>query len=202
MINIKRTLIIFGQKTAAEVHSAAKLGFHDHFDTIRTFVFNEELSENTDFNSVMNAGGDVFFIAATIDFQLKPRVIQFAESLGLKPFSIIHPSAFIDESAEICEGVFVGPQAVVSVNARIGNHSIIHIHSSIGHDSQIGEYCAILPGARISGDVVLEDHVLIGSNSFVFQGTRVGRNARIDALTYVRDDIPEKSTLSCRRSNH
>ncbi|MDC0294817.1 hypothetical protein OAK98_05405 [Mariniblastus sp.] len=145
MINIKRTLIIFGQKTAAEVHSAAKLGFHDHFDTIRTFVFNEELSENTDFNSVMNAGGDVFFIAATIDFQLKPRVIQFAESLGLKPFSIIHPSAFIDESAEICEGVFVGPQAVVSANARIGNHSIIHIHSSIGHDSQIGEYCAILP---------------------------------------------------------
>ena len=142
------------------------------------------------------------FIAATIDFQLKPRVIQFAESLGLKPFSIIHPSAFIDESAEICEGVFVGPQAVVSANARIGNHSIIHIHSSIGHDSQIGEYCAILPGARISGDVVLEDHVLIGSNSFVFQGTQVGRNARIDALTYVRDDIPEKSTLSCRRSNH
>ncbi|MDB4545391.1 acyltransferase, partial [bacterium] len=89
-----------------------------------------------------------------------------------------------------------------SANARIGNHSIIHIHSSIGHDSQIGEYCAILPGARISGDVVLEDHVLIGSNSFVFQGTQVGRNARIDALTYVRDDIPEKSTLSCRRSNH
>lgn len=201
MINIKRTLIIFGQKTAAEVHSAARLGFHDHFDTIRTFVFNEELSVNTDFNSVMNAGGDVFFIAATIDFHLKPRVVQFAESLGFQAFTVIHPTAFVDESATIGDGVFVGPQAVISVNAKIGDHSLVHIHSSIGHDSQIGNYCAILPGARISGDVTLDDHVLIGSNSFVFQGTRVGRNARIDALTYVRGDIPEKSTLSCRRSN-
>ena len=197
---MKPTLIIFGQKTAVEVYSAVKLGLLDRFDTIRTFVFNEALSGDPEFNSVLKTGGDIFFIAATIDFHLKPLVVQFAESLGFQAFTVIHPTAFVDESATIGDGVFVGPQAVVSVNAKIGDHSLVHIHSSIGHDSQIGNYCAILPGARISGDVTLADHVLIGSNAFVFQGTKVGQHVNIDALTYVRDDVQEKNTVSCRRN--
>lgn len=201
MNNTNRALIIFGQKTAAEVLSTAKLGFQEKFDTIQTFAFNEDLLKNEEFNSVLNTFNSIFFIAAVIDFQIKPKIIELAKSLDLKPYSIIHPTAFIDESAVIGEGVFVGPQAVVSVNAQIGDHTFIHIHGSIGHDSRIGRCCAILPGARISGDVIVQDSVLIGSNAFIYQGACVGRNVRIDALTYVKDDVPDNKTVSSRREN-
>lgn len=198
MNKTNRALIIFGHKTASEVLSAAKLGYQENFDSIRTFVYQEDLSKNDEFTSILNSFHDIFFIAAIIDFKLKPDVVEFAKTLNLKPFSIIHPTAFIDESARIGEGVFVGPQSVISANASIGNHSVIHIHSSIGHDARIGDYCAILPGARISGDVIVQDSALIGSNSFVYQGTCVGRNARVDALTYVKEDVLENKTISCR----
>lgn len=201
MNNTKRALIIFGHKTASEVLSAANLGYQDQFDSIHTFVFEENLLENSEFSSILNTSSDIFFIAAIIDFHLKPKVIELAKKLNLKPFSIVHPTAFVDESARIGEGVFVGPQSVISTNARIGNHSVIHIHCSIGHDAQIGDNCAILPGARISGNVTVQDSVLIGSNAFVFQSTCVGRNARVDALTYVKDDVPENKIVSCRRKN-
>ena len=75
MNNSKRTLIIFGHKTAAEVLSAANLGYQDQFDSIHTFIFEEDLSENNEFRSILNASNDIFFIAAIIDFHLKPKVI-------------------------------------------------------------------------------------------------------------------------------
>ena len=95
-------------------------------------------------------------------------------------------------------GCFLGPLATVSVDAIIGDHTILHIHCSIGHDSILGRHCSILPGARVSGDVTLGEGVLIGSNAFIFQGSRVGDHTHVDALTYVRGEIQDRQIVSVR----
>jgi sugar O-acyltransferase (sialic acid O-acetyltransferase NeuD family) len=198
---MKRTLIVFGSETAEEIVCAARESYAEEFDSIKKFRFDDSLDRDVDFLATIKDATFCKFIVGITDVRLKPKVVEFAESKGMKPVSIIHSTAYVAPSATIGEGTFVAPQAVVSVNAKVGAHSIIHIHSSIGHDSSISQFCAVLPGARISGNVTLEDGVVIGSGSFVFQGVRIGRRAQVDALTYVRQDLIANRTISCRSTH-
>ena len=144
------------------------------------------------------SGLEIYYNIGVADVHVKQRINDRCKEIGWKPFTVLHPSAIISPSARLGEGVFVGPLAIVSTNAIVGAHCIVHLHASIGHDARIGEYGAILPGARISGSVQVGDRVLIGSNAFVNAGVRIGHDCQVDALTYVSRDLPDGPFLSGR----
>lgn len=85
--------------------------------------------------------------------------------------SIIHKSAIISESSLIGEGVVVGPFTVIGPNTNLKTLVYCNYHVGIGHDSQIGEYTQINPGAQIGGNVTIHSESLIGSNSTLLQST-------------------------------
>ena len=116
-----------------------------------------------------------------------------------KFFRLKIPSSFISETAKIGIGNFISSGAILSHNSVIGNHCIVHYHVSIGHDSHIKDNSIFLPGSRISGNVNIGNRVLLGSNSFVFQGKSIGDDCIIDAMTYVDSDMKEKHIGSSRR---
>ncbi|HBU54639.1 MAG TPA: UDP-3-O-(3-hydroxymyristoyl)glucosamine N-acyltransferase, partial [Sulfitobacter sp.] len=63
----------------------------------------------------------------------------------------IHPSAVIDETAELAEDVSVGPLAIVAAGAKIGAGSVIGPQCYIGTDAVLGK------------NAYLRDHVSIGA---------------------------------------
>lgn len=193
-----RILIVFGNQTADEIVAAAQDARAQDFDSIRKFVYHDQIENDSDFAELLESKSEISYITGMIDVRLKPKVVEFATKMKMKPVSVVHPTAYVAASVVIGEGTFVAPQAVIAVNAKVGAHSIIHFHCSIGHDCQIGDYCAVLPGARISGNVTLNDCVMVGSGAFVYQGVNVGYRVQIDALTYVRDDVSAKRIVSCR----
>ena len=197
-VRMTQALIVFGNQTADEIVSAANEVCGDQFDAIRKFVFHENIETDPEYCNFVQAYSNLSYIIGMIDVRLKPRVQVFADKSNMAPISIIHPTAYVAPSAIIGNGVFVAPQAVISVNAEVEDHSIIHIHSSVGHDCKVGKFCAVLPGARISGNVSLAKGVMVGSGAFIFQGVTIGYRAQVDALTYVRYDVAEKQLVSCR----
>ncbi len=64
---------------------------------------------------------------------------------------LIHPTAIIDPSADLGEGVSVGPYSVIEGDVVIGSGS------SIGHAAHIAE------GARLGEDVKVFSHAIVGS---------------------------------------
>lgn len=62
---------------------------------------------------------------------------------------MIHPSAFVDASARLAEGVEIGPGAVVEARVavgagtRIGPHSVVRGPTSIGCNNRIFQFCSI-----------------------------------------------------------
>jgi tetrahydrodipicolinate N-succinyltransferase len=46
--------------------------------------------------------------------------------------------------------------------------------------------------------VQISDNVLVGANSFIFQGKSIGKDTSIDAMTYIDRDIPNNSVCSNR----
>ena len=61
----------------------------------------------------------------------------------------IHPTALVDPSAELGEGVSVGPYTVIGARVKIGARSVIGPQVFIGEDASLGEDAVIHSGVRI-----------------------------------------------------
>lgn len=63
----------------------------------------------------------------------------------------IHPTAVIDPSAEIGQGVSIGAYSMVGKNARIGDGTQIDSHVVIDENTTLGESCKVMSGAVLGG---------------------------------------------------
>lgn len=187
----KTKLLVFGRKTANEVLEAAKL--EANFDTFERIEFSDGCIDELGTNH-----RDSKYIVGIGDIALRRKVVAACMCSELQAATVVHQSAVLSPSTVMGCGCFVGPLAVFAASSFAGNHSIFHIHCSIGHDSRIGDFCTILPGARISGDARIGDRSLIGSNAFIAPGVSIGSDCRVDALSYVVQDLPDGYIVSPR----
>ena len=67
--------------------------------------------------------------------------------------------------------------------------------SVIAHDSRIGNFAFIGHGAKIQGNVLIDDQVFIGANAVVYPDIIVNRKATIGVGANV-PDLPENSTIT------
>lgn len=119
-----------------------------------------------------------------------------AEAAGLRPAILIHPSATVGADVALAPGCIVCSHASITTNVRLGMHSHVSINASVAHDARLGEFVTVLPGARVSGNVVLEDDAYIGTNAAIIQGIRVGRGAVVGAGAVVVDDVEPGVTVA------
>ena len=85
-----------------------------------------------------------------------------------KYFTYIHPTVLImDDNIKIGEGSFIGAYSILTTNINIGKHAILNRGNHIGHDTIIKNYFSAMPGAIVSGNVIIHDLVYMGTNSSV-----------------------------------
>ena len=84
----------------------------------------------------------------------------------------IHPTAVIEQTAQVAAGVAIGPYAVIEEGAKIGSGSEIGAFCFIGRGASIGERCKLYPrvtlyaGARLASRVIVHSGAVIGSDGF------------------------------------
>ncbi len=119
-------------------------------------------------------------------------------------------NARIEPGAIIREGVLIGDQAVVlmgavvNIGAQIGERSMIDMNAVVGARVVIGKDVHIGAGAVIAGvleppsatPVIVEDNVLIGANSVVLEGVRIGHHSVVAAGSVVTTDVPPNSVAA------
>jgi len=81
----------------------------------------------------------------------------------------IAPTAFIDPSAVLGEGVWVEPGAYVGANAQIGDGCRIGPNAVIGEGVVLGQTCVIGACASVS-------HALVGNRVAIYSGARIGQD--------------------------
>jgi 2,3,4,5-tetrahydropyridine-2-carboxylate N-succinyltransferase len=93
--------------------------------------------------------------------------------------------------SSIRDGCFVGrgvtcmPPMYINVGAYVGAGTMVDSHALIGSCAQIGDRCHISAAAQIGGvlepvgalPVIIEDDVLVGGNTGVYEGTVVKKRA-------------------------
>jgi sugar O-acyltransferase (sialic acid O-acetyltransferase NeuD family) len=122
-------------------------------------------------------------------------ILQLLES-GHTLASVIHPSAVVSPTAQIGDGVFVGPNAVVHVEAALGLGSIVNSAAVVEHHCRLQSAVHVAPGAILAGAVHVGQRTLIGAAAVVLPGRTIGDDCIIGAGSVVRDDVPANQTVA------
>jgi UDP-3-O-[3-hydroxymyristoyl] glucosamine N-acyltransferase len=132
----------------------------------------------------------------------------------------IHPTAVISPTAQLANGVAVGPYVVIEDQAKIGADTQIGAFCFVGRTATIGEQCRLHPrvtlysGARLANRVILHSGSVIGSDGFGYveaagkrwkfpqvgeveiqNDVEIGANATIDRGSLERTEIGAGSKL-------
>src|SRR5438876_1968483 len=98
---------------------------------------------------------------------------------------IVPGGSSIRDGAYVARGVVCMPPMYVNVGAYVDEGTMVDSHALIGSCAQIGKNCHISAATQIGGviepvgamPVIVEDDVMIGGNSGVYEGTSIKKRA-------------------------
>lgn len=123
---------------------------------------------------------------------LRIAIFQRLQAYGFICPVVVHPTAFIEASATISDGVQVFPFSYIGSESKIGYGTIINTGAIVSHDCTIGEYSNLSPGAILAGEVQISSNVLIGMGVTVNLRVKIGSGARIGNGATIKSDVPDK----------
>ncbi len=103
----------------------------------------------------------------------------------------IHASAFVDPTAKLGAGVFIGafacigPRAVIADGVRIGEHCVIGRDTSIGADTRLAARVTLGDGCTMGERCIAHSGAVMGADGFGF-APHDGRWEKIEQLGNVR----------------
>ncbi len=129
---------------------------------------------------------------------VKTKVI---EKLNSKKFvfpNLVHPTAqMIDrERVEVGFGNIICANAILTTSISIGNFNVINLSCTIGHDVKMGNFCSLMPSVNVSGNVILEDEVLIGTGAQIIKKAKLGKGCRVGAGGVVNKNVAAGQTVT------
>lgn len=116
---------------------------------------------------------------------------NFLKRNGVRPATVIHPTAFVAKNATIEEGSQIIANATVGVETEVGKACIINTAASVDHESVLEDGVHIAPGAVLAGSVRVGSHTLVGVGAVVLPWIKIGSDVTIGAGAVVTKDVPD-----------
>jgi 2,3,4,5-tetrahydropyridine-2-carboxylate N-succinyltransferase len=126
------------------------------------------------------------------------------DTLPLKRMTTAMGVRVVPGGSSIRDGAFVGkgvicvPPMYINVGAYVGESSLIDSHALVGSCAQVGARVHVSAGAQIGGviepvgaiPVIIEDDVLVGGNTGIYEGVVIKSRAVIAAGTILTASTP------------
>jgi acetyltransferase EpsM len=104
--------------------------------------------------------------------------------------TLVHPTASVESSAHLAEGVQVFPHAYVGSETEIGFGAIINTGAVVSHDCHIESYANIAPGALLAGGVRIGEGTLVGMGVTLNLSVTIGAGCRLGNSAVIKQDVP------------
>jgi len=158
------------------------------------------------------------------NISLRKDLIEYGEGAKVDQGVIIRSHTVIYEKVHIQENTRVGHNVLIRENTRIGKNSVIGTGTIIDGEVLIGDNVSIQSGVYIPPKIIIgnnvfigpravftndryppsrrlietvvEDNVVIGANSTIVAGIRIGRNSVVAAGAVVVRDVPENTVVA------
>lgn len=103
--------------------------------------------------------------------------------------NIIHPKAIVEKSVKMGSGNVILAGANVGSSVILGDLNYINNNSLISHDCCFMNNIHIAPSAVLASSIKIESHVLVGMNSTIFYGIKIGESTTILNGLIINNDI-------------
>ena len=116
------------------------------------------------------------------------------------PWSVRAGNVVTMDALQVGEGAVLSPFVTLTSNIRIGRHFHANLYSYVEHDCVIGDFVTFAPAVRCNGNIVIEDHVYIGTGAIIKQGKPgaplvIGRGAVVGMGAVVTKDVAPGVTV-------
>jgi 2,3,4,5-tetrahydropyridine-2-carboxylate N-succinyltransferase len=116
-------------------------------------------------------------------------------SMGVR---VVPGGSSIRDGAYVARGVICVPPMYINIGAYVDESSLVDSHALVGSCAQVGKRVHISAGAQIGGviepvgaiPVIIEDDVLVGGNTGIYEGAVIKRRAVIGAGTILTGSTP------------
>jgi 2,3,4,5-tetrahydropyridine-2-carboxylate N-succinyltransferase len=111
---------------------------------------------------------------------------------------IVPGGSSVRDGAFVAKGVICMPPMYINIGAWVGEGTLVDSHALVGSCAQVGARVHVSAAAQIGGviepvgalPVIVEDEVLVGGNSGIYEGAVVRRRAVIAAGTVLTGSTP------------
>lgn len=141
--------------------------------------------------------GDLVEMSAGLPFYDKDTqtVQRFGVAAGVR---IVPGGSAIRGGAHVARGVICMPPMYINIGAYLGEGTLVDSHALIGSCAQIGARVHVSAAAQIGGvlepvgalPVIVEDDVLVGGNTGIYEGAVIKQRAVIAAGTVLTGSTP------------
>jgi len=135
---------------------------------------------------------EIYAVCAIGSSKARIKVIQKLK--GIKFATVIDPSVLMSERITIGEGCIICAGTILTVEIGLGSHVIINLDCTVGHDAIISDFVTLYPSVNVSGNVILNECVEMGTGSQIIQGVKIGEGTIVGAGAVVIQDLPSKCT--------
>ncbi|KJS28353.1 MAG: acetyltransferase [Desulfatitalea sp. BRH_c12] len=130
----------------------------------------------------------------------RQRIAKICIDAGSVPFSINAKNVVTMDAIQMGHGSILSPFVTITSNVHIGVFFHANIYSYVAHDCIIGDYVTFAPSVKCNGNVVIEDHVYIGTGAAIRQGKHgepltIGCEAVIGMGAVVTKNVPPGITV-------
>jgi sugar O-acyltransferase (sialic acid O-acetyltransferase NeuD family) len=139
---------------------------------------------------------DIQYVVGIGSSLARRRVVESLSDAQQTPATLVHPMNgnspyMLRPGLGSCIHVY----SAVSTGVQVGAHVQVWGYSTLGHDTVLGDYVTFSPGVRASGNVSVEDDVVVGTGAVLLPGVRIGRGASVGAGAVVVRDVEPGRTV-------
>jgi sugar O-acyltransferase (sialic acid O-acetyltransferase NeuD family) len=146
-------------------------------------------------DAINSINHEVAIAIAIADPSTKKKILNVIKNDKVDFPSLIHPNVQIDnDCVAIGKGCVICSTNIITVNVSIGNFVILNLMCTVGHDTIIKDYCSFMPSVNISGEVVIEECVYVGTGAVIINQLNIGENTLVGAGSVVAKTLPANCT--------
>ena len=172
------------------------IGFLDDDDELQGAVTRAgvEVIGRTDPETLATCGAEAFVVGVGSN-RIRSMLFDRCLDAGMSPWTAVHPSAVIAESATLGEGAQVVAQVVVNPHATIGRNVVLNTACTVDHDCFVGDDAFLAPGVNLGGDVSVGAMAFVGIGASILPGITIGEGAVVGGGAVVIADVPSGSVV-------